>query len=165
MPDTLTAEILDVLRLGQDMTLASILPDGAPHAVVVSYASDQLAVLFGCAPDSLKARNIARDPRVAVTITLPYRDWGEIRGVTMQGRARQLTPEEADRAALLFLEKFAEVAQYVTADAGEIALFEVTPEQISLLDYRQGFGHVDHACVQAVRPAHVEVPDGQASGG
>lgn len=156
MPDSLTAEALAILDEGQDMTVASLLPDGAPHAVVVSYASDQLALFFGCAPDSLKACNLARDPRVAVTITLPYRDWAEIRGLSLRGRARRLAGDEADRAGLLFLEKFSELAQYVSAGADEIALFEVMPDRVSVLDYRRGFGHVEHATVRAARPARLD---------
>lgn len=138
------AEIQDILALGQDMTLASLLPDGAPHASTVSYASEGVRIYFGCSPTSQKAQNLARDDRVAITITLPYRDWGEIRGLTLQGRARRLPPgAEADRAGLLFLQKFSEIAQYVSTGGGdELALFEVTPTNVAVLDYRQGFGHV-----------------------
>ena len=83
-------EVRAILEAGQDMTVATLMPDGAPHAVVVSYASEGLAIYFGCAPDSQKARNLARDPRVAATVTLPYRDWGEIRGLSIAGRAARL---------------------------------------------------------------------------
>jgi len=157
MPDALTAEILAVLREGADLTLATLAADGAPHAVVVSYASDQFAIYFGCAPDSLKAQNITRDPRVAATITLPYKDWSEIRGLSLRGRARRLDADAADQAGLLFLAKFSELAQFVSATPGELVLFELTPELMSLLDYRKGFGHVVHADVRSVRPAAIAV--------
>jgi general stress protein 26 len=46
--------------------LASVLPDGAPHAVpvVVDTHGDRIAILTG--PNSRKARNLRRGPRVAV---------------------------------------------------------------------------------------------------
>ena len=49
--------------------LASILPDGAPHCVPVFIGThgDQIAILTG--PGSRKARNLRRDPRVALSLT------------------------------------------------------------------------------------------------
>lgn len=48
--------------------LATVLPDGSPHAVPVWVGThdDQIAVLTG--PASRKARNLRRDPRVALSI-------------------------------------------------------------------------------------------------
>jgi PPOX class probable F420-dependent enzyme len=49
--------------------LASVLPDGAPHSVPVwiGTVGDRVAVLTG--PGSRKARNLRRDPRVALSLT------------------------------------------------------------------------------------------------
>ena len=49
--------------------LASILPDGAPHSVPVWVGThgDHIAILTG--PDSRKARNLRRDPRVSISLT------------------------------------------------------------------------------------------------
>ena len=49
--------------------LATVLPDGAPHSVTIWAAAhgDRIAILTG--PDSPKARNIRRDPRVALSLT------------------------------------------------------------------------------------------------
>jgi PPOX class probable F420-dependent enzyme len=49
--------------------LASVLPDGAPHSVPVwiGTAGDHIAILTG--PGSRKARNLRRDPRVALSLT------------------------------------------------------------------------------------------------
>jgi PPOX class probable F420-dependent enzyme len=49
--------------------VATVLPDGAPHAVPIWAAphGDRIAILTG--PDSLKARNLRRDPRVALSLT------------------------------------------------------------------------------------------------
>ncbi|GAA3611598.1 PPOX class F420-dependent oxidoreductase [Nonomuraea rosea] len=49
--------------------LATILPDGSPHSVPV-YADthgDHIAIFTG--PGSRKARNLRRDPRVALSLT------------------------------------------------------------------------------------------------
>jgi PPOX class probable F420-dependent enzyme len=49
--------------------LASVLPDGAPHSVPVWIGTDgdHVAILTG--PDSRKARNLRRDPRIALSLT------------------------------------------------------------------------------------------------
>lgn len=51
--------------------LATVLPDGGPHTVPVWIGThgDHIAILTG--PDSRKARNLRRDPRVALSLTLP----------------------------------------------------------------------------------------------
>lgn len=48
--------------------LATVLPDGSPHSVPlwVDWEGDRLLFLTG--PDSRKARNIAVDPRVALSV-------------------------------------------------------------------------------------------------
>jgi PPOX class probable F420-dependent enzyme len=49
--------------------LATLMPDGAPHTVPlwVALVDDRIAILTS--PGSRKARNVARDPRVALSIT------------------------------------------------------------------------------------------------
>lgn len=144
MPEKLKQEIADILREGHDLTLATVRPDGAPHATTVSYASDGLEVFFGCSDTSQKARNLAHEPRVAVTVNLPYADWSQIRGLSLFGRAQRITDtDELGRIGGLFSAKFPEIAQYVSGGAEEMAMFRIVPEVISILDYRKGFGHTD----------------------
>jgi PPOX class probable F420-dependent enzyme len=49
--------------------LASVLPDGAPHSVPVwiGTAGEHVVIITG--PGSRKARNLRRDPRVALSLT------------------------------------------------------------------------------------------------
>ena len=44
-------------------------------------------------------------------------------------------------------EKFPQIAGYAPAELEEIVLFRVTPEVISVLDYRKGFGHTGGFCL------------------
>jgi len=127
------------------MTLATVREDGGPQATTVSYASDGMAIYFGCGAQSQKARNLAHEARVSLTVDLPYANWGEIRGLSISGKARRLTrPDEVAHAGELFMRKFSpEIAQYMTADTGDVALFEIRPDFVSVLDYRKGFGHTD----------------------
>jgi hypothetical protein len=142
MARNLEREIIEVFAAGKDLTLATVRPDGSPQATTVSYASDGLRLYFGCGEGSQKARNLGRDDRVSLTINLPYADWSQIRGASVFGRARRLTSaQDVERFGALFLAKFPEVAQYVSTDEAGLAMFEIRPEVIALLDYREGFGH------------------------
>ena len=51
--------------------LATTLPDGSPHSIPlwIGTVGDRVAFLTG--PDSRKARNLRRDPRVAISLTPP----------------------------------------------------------------------------------------------
>jgi hypothetical protein len=51
--------------------------------------------------------------------------------------------DEISRVGQLMFKKFPQIANYASAMTGELALFRVTPQVISLLDYRQGFGHTE----------------------
>ena len=138
------AQIAAILNEGKDLTIATLRPDGAPQATTVSFASDGVAVFFGCGQDSQKARNLAHDSRVAITVTLPYRDWAEILGLSISGRASEIRdPDEIARVGLMFMAKFPEVAQYVTGPEDSIVFFRVDPDVVSILDYSKGFGHTE----------------------
>jgi PPOX class probable F420-dependent enzyme len=66
MIDPTVRRVLDGTSIAH---LASLLPDGAPHSVPVWVGThgDHIAILTG--PDSRKARNLRRDPRVALSLT------------------------------------------------------------------------------------------------
>jgi PPOX class probable F420-dependent enzyme len=49
--------------------LATLLPDGSPHSVPLWVDVEGERVAFLTGPGSRKARNIARDPRVAISVT------------------------------------------------------------------------------------------------
>ncbi|MDG4821062.1 PPOX class F420-dependent oxidoreductase [Asanoa sp. WMMD1127] len=49
--------------------LATVLPDGAPHSVPVWVGTDGDHIVVLTGPGSRKARNLRRDPRVAISLT------------------------------------------------------------------------------------------------
>jgi PPOX class probable F420-dependent enzyme len=51
--------------------LASLLPDGAPHTIPVWAGTYGDHIVFLTGPESRKARNLRRDPRVALSMTAP----------------------------------------------------------------------------------------------
>lgn len=70
----------------------------------------------------------------------------QIEGLSIGGVATKIDdPAEQEKTGRLMFEKFPQIAQYVPEDAGidEMAFFKVDPQVISLLDYKQGFGHTE----------------------
>ena len=65
----LPADVRALLEGPNNAHIATLMPDGAPHAVPVwiGVEGERLAVLTS--PGSRKARNIQHDPRVAISIT------------------------------------------------------------------------------------------------
>jgi PPOX class probable F420-dependent enzyme len=51
--------------------LATVLPDGSPHSVPLWIGTQDDRIVFITGPHSRKARNLRRDPRVALSLTSP----------------------------------------------------------------------------------------------
>jgi len=64
LPDDVAA----LLRAPNIAHLATVLPDGGPHAVPIWVGVRDGRIAFLTSPNSRKARNIARDPRVAISV-------------------------------------------------------------------------------------------------
>ncbi|GIH18082.1 PPOX class F420-dependent oxidoreductase [Rugosimonospora africana] len=78
--DEKTRKLLDDKNFGIVATLG---PDGAPHSAVVWVAREEDTVLFSTLDTRQKARNLARDSRISVSVFAadnPYQSV-EIRGV------------------------------------------------------------------------------------
>ncbi|MET9258409.1 PPOX class F420-dependent oxidoreductase [Amycolatopsis sp. NPDC004079] len=66
--------------------LATVLPDGSPHVVPVWIGTHGDRIVFLTGPDSRKARNLRRDPRVAISLTPPDNPFEP---VTIRGRVTE----------------------------------------------------------------------------
>jgi len=142
------ARILDVLRQGRDMTLATIRPDGYPQATTVSYVHDGLTICAGIGLGSQKAENIQHNSKVSAVINLDYEDWPHICGISLAGTADFVQgTEQIERVAQALLRKFPEAKDF--AQGGDafpwqgLLFLRVRPTIISLLDYSLGFGHTE----------------------
>jgi PPOX class probable F420-dependent enzyme len=108
MPGVAAAEIDDEVRAlfeGANFGhLATLLSDGSPHSVAVWVALEGEQVAFFTQPQSLKARNVARDPRVAFSITdheRPYR-MAQVRGRVVSTVEGDAALEIIDRLAVKY---------------------------------------------------------------
>lgn len=126
----LTPEQVRLLNPPNFATVATVMPDGSPEATVVWIESDADHVYFNTAMHRLKARNLQRDPRVAVAafdLADPYT------GVSVRGRAELIQEgahEDADRVSLAYTGKpFRELGP------GEVrVIVKITPERIHVME-------------------------------
>jgi nitroimidazol reductase NimA-like FMN-containing flavoprotein (pyridoxamine 5'-phosphate oxidase superfamily) len=144
MDSDLREEILSILKASGEMTVATVRPDGYPQATTVNYVSDGFVIYFGCAAESQKVRNIACNDKVSLTVTLPHFNWEDIRGLSVGGTAAPVTDaQEISRVSELMLRKFPQILRYALTGKKGVFLVRITPEVISVLDYRKEFGHTD----------------------
>jgi PPOX class probable F420-dependent enzyme len=68
MAVALGAEITGLLDGRNFAQLATLMPDGSPHSASVWVGREGQRIIICTDPDSVKARNTRRDPRVAISI-------------------------------------------------------------------------------------------------
>ena len=137
--------VLHVIDNANDLTLATVRPDGFPQATTVSFAHDGLSLYVGIGKHSQKANNVRQNNKVSLTINLPYDDWREIQGLSMSALAEVLEDGAGiETAKACLLRRFPQIAEWSDAPmAGEMAFLKITPQVISVLDYSKGFGHTE----------------------
>jgi PPOX class probable F420-dependent enzyme len=108
-------------------TVATLDSDGGPHTSVVWVARDGDAVVFSTLANRRKARNLARDPRISLTVYVPENPY---ESVDIRGTAELI--EDPDKALPRTLAR-----KYLGQDwADEPAdlrrlIVRVTPERIT----------------------------------
>jgi PPOX class probable F420-dependent enzyme len=80
-------EIAALLESAHKVQVATINPDGTPHLVTMFYVLTGGRITFWTYRTSQKARNLARDPRLACLVE-DGEDYFELRGVQLTGTAR-----------------------------------------------------------------------------
>ena len=147
MDEMIKQKILALLDENRIMTIATLRPDGWPQATTVGYVNKGLTLYFLCGLDSQKAKNLARDNRVSLTIDHDTPDLMAITGLSMAARATPVANRaEAEKVLRMLPRKYPDATAPLplpmpTPD--DVRIFRVTPKVISVLDYSKGFGHTD----------------------
>jgi nitroimidazol reductase NimA-like FMN-containing flavoprotein (pyridoxamine 5'-phosphate oxidase superfamily) len=146
MDEAIRNKILTLLDEHRIMTIATLRPDGWPQATTVGYVSEGLTLYFLCGLDSQKAKNLAHDDRVSLTIDHDTPDLMAITGLSMAARAKAVEDRaEAEKVLQLLPQKYPaqESLPIEMPTPDDVRIFRVTPTVISILDYSKGFGHTD----------------------
>jgi hypothetical protein len=82
---------------GRTYWLATVGPDGRPHATAIGALWEDERVYFTSAPGTRKSRNLTADPRCVITVSLDDID------LVIEGSARRVTESSAlERVATLY---------------------------------------------------------------
>jgi len=110
-------------------TVSTIMPDGSPEATIVWIEADEDYVYFNTAMHRLKARNLQRDPRVAVCAwdhDDPYL------GVAVRGRAELILEGAAENANQISLRY--DGKPFRELEPGEVrVIVRITPERVHVM--------------------------------
>jgi nitroimidazol reductase NimA-like FMN-containing flavoprotein (pyridoxamine 5'-phosphate oxidase superfamily) len=146
MDDDIRRKILSLLDQHRIMTVATLRPDGWPQATTVGYVNEGLTLYFLCGLESQKARNLALDDRLSLTIDHDTADVMAITGLSMAARARAVEDRaEAQKVLRMLPLKYPDAPPLPMKmpSPDEVRLFRVTPVVISVIDYAKGFAHTD----------------------
>ena len=138
--------ILNLLSTHRIMTVATLRPDGWPQTTTVGYVNDGLTLYFLCGLESQKAKNLARDNRLSLTIDHDTADLMAITGLSMAAHAEPvLDRAEAEKVLSMLPLKYPDAPPLPMKMPGpdEVRIFRVMPTIVSVLDYTKGFGHTD----------------------
>lgn len=141
------------LREHHVATLAT--SDESIWAAAVFYVSDGYTLYFLSSPTSRHCLNLARDPRVAVTIQEDYPDWPDIKGVQLEGVAAEISGSDEQHARSLYGQKFPVVGKLAQAPAAivkamaKVRWYKVAPTRLYFIDNSVGFGRRDEIDLSA----------------
>ena len=124
----LTPEVRELFEGANFAHLATLMPDGSPHTVTVWAGVEDGRCVFFTQPSSQKGLNVARDPRVAVSITdheRPYRT-GRVRGRVVATREGDDALEVIDRLSHKYTGKPFPMRSGV--------VYEIEPERVSFME-------------------------------
>lgn len=124
-------EIRTLLERPNVVHVATLLPDGAPHSVPVWARLEGERIAIFTQPTSRKARNLAADPRIAISVTdrdNPYA-MGQIRGRVAETLEGDAALEVIDRIAHDY------TGRPFPMRSGVVFLVEVEKEQSMVLPF------------------------------
>jgi uncharacterized protein YhbP (UPF0306 family) len=143
MQDALKGKIEQYMGQCRACTIATAGADGQPAASTVFFKNAGLNIFFNTWSDSQKVGNLARDPRVAITMQqdgpIPKGDKG-IKGIQYIGKARVVQDEGAAGVPQAVLARH---RAFNSAKSGQSVIIAVSPQRIYMVDYSQGFRHRD----------------------
>jgi len=149
MKKTLNIKVQRYLESHNVATIATTGCGGEPWAAAIFYVNDSYTLYFLSAPKSRHCSNLALNPHVAVTIQEDYPDWPEIKGVQIEGVAREISGAEEDKARRLYGQKFPVVGLLGQAPAAivkalaKVRWYRIVPQRLYFIDNSLGLGNRD----------------------
>ena len=108
--------------------IATAMADGSPQVSPVWIDHEEGIVLFNTAEGRLKAKNLRRDPRFAISVVDPDEPYERL---LIRGRAVEITDEGADEHIDALARRYQGVDKYPGRKPGEVRLIvRIRPERV-----------------------------------
>ena len=127
--DHLDPELRQILDGTPIAHLATVLPDGAPHSVPIWIGTHDGYVAILTGPTSRKARNLHRDPRLAISLTPPD---NPLQPVILRGRLVEWVDGEPGWGLVDQIAQKYMGAPYPREQERVVGLIEVDHQQIGM---------------------------------
>jgi uncharacterized protein YhbP (UPF0306 family) len=135
----LPEHVLEYLAEHKTLTLATASAAGVPRATTLLYVNRGASFYLWVRPETTTARHVEQNPYVSFAISDYSEDWRQTRGVQANGAGEVvLDGEEIARAALLFGQKFPDVA--AGSSTMGIYFLKVSPTQLEFIDNSKAGG-------------------------
>lgn len=129
MPDTFTPASRALFEKKVYAHVASLDADGSPNVSPVWVGLDGDDIVINTALGRAKARNLASDPRVAVSLTDP--DNPEV-SISVRGTVVAFTTDGAEEVIDAFAKKYTGADHFEKSDPGEVRVtVKIRPDRIS----------------------------------
>ena len=139
---------VEILESRRTMAISTLRPDGWPQTTIVGYVNEGLTLYFLVFRDSQKLANIRRDKRVSVAIGGEMIDPDHLTAVYAAAHASEVRdPKERARAWNLLQSRHPNLVHFELPEPTEAAMMKATCQFLSVLDYREGPGHVDEISI------------------
>lgn len=130
MADTFTPAAREIFNKNVLAHVASLGPDGAPYVTPVWVELDGDEIVINTALGRAKARNLATDSRVAVSLTDPDNPYVCI---AVRGSVVGFTTDGADEVIDRLAKKYLDLDEYPFRREGEVRVtVRIAPERIAL---------------------------------
>ena len=125
---TIPASHADLLTKPAFANLATLNPDGSPQVTPVWVDFDGSHVIVNTARGRVKAKNLAREPRVALSIADPENPY---RYLGIQGRVVEMTDQGGDAHIDKMAKKYLGKDSYPARKAGEVRIVvKIEPDKV-----------------------------------
>jgi len=125
---TIPASHADILTKPAFANLATLNPDGSPQVTPVWVDFDGSHVIVNTARGRVKAKNLAREPRVALSIADPENPY---RYLGIQGRVVEMTETGGDAHIDKMAKKYLGKDSYPLRKAGEVRIVvKIEPDKV-----------------------------------
>ncbi len=131
---------ITILNANRIMTIATVRPDGWPQATIVGYANEGFRLYFLIYRTSQKFDNIARDPRVAITVAHEPGEMSDAKAIYAGCSARELTDAAERRHAWdVLASRHPNLAHLAPPDEVESRPMTADCQHVSVVDYSSGY--------------------------